>query len=165
MRKWYWFGYFLPTLLVLLGFGVWTYTFFGKQMTKVAAVHAPEQVVVPAPTPDSQAVIAERIDRTARKKAADEQAARITAQLQKLVIPRPAPLPPAPEPAYGYAPSCAPALMPLEGWNHQSHKDKPGRIHTELRVRPAFAVRARPCLPLGDYRLPYGTLTVGPKKK
>lgn len=158
---WYWtyFGVFLVLSLIAL---IALQRDVAEINRKVAAAHEQvgliEQVVIrpPAAKPPVPAV----------NTAAAEQAERIQKALVPVTImPTPAPVP-TPEPQHYYVPRATKDLMPLEGWNDQPNKNRPGRVHTELMVRwgvpfAAHAASRPPCLrsvrkPIERLSLPHG---------
>jgi len=133
-----------------------------------------EPAAVPAPDPAAVAAAKAEADaRIAAKKAADEQTARIQAEMAKIAIPRPEakPAPEPPRPAYSFVPRGSAELVPLEGWVDQPNKNRSGRVHTDLMVRhvrpsakPRTPARA-PCLkmvskPAERIVRPYGHIDV-----
>ena len=156
MKKWYWFGYFLPTLVVLIAVLIVSNSYLSKAGAKMSGIRtaeavpvapwtpAPEPVWTPLPFPDPPAGYVP-------KPVKEPEPPKVTVVAM-------------PEPGHAYAPSCVTPLMPLQGWNDQPNKNRPGTIHTNLRVAAKTDVRAHPCLEHGKiYHLPYGRAVIGGK--
>jgi hypothetical protein len=126
----------------------------------------------PAPTPEqTEAARVQAQQYADAQKLVVEQAARIKSELAKLAVPTKKPaLKPQPHPAYSFAPPVSEPLLPIEGWNDQPKKDKPGRIHENLMYRLVPQPKAKqagraPCLkmvrrPAQRIQLPYGWVDV-----
>ncbi|HUO75867.1 MAG TPA: hypothetical protein VMU12_03070 [Candidatus Paceibacterota bacterium] len=155
MKKWYWFGYFLPALIILVLGQFAINKVLHDASAKMAAINATDQVAprsvaapepeyTPLPFPDPPAgYVPEPAEAPKPHKT-------ITVAM--------------PEPGHAYAPSCVTPLMPLQGWNDQPNKNRPGTVHTNLRVVAKTDVRAHPCLEPGKvYHLPYGRAVIGGK--
>jgi hypothetical protein len=162
--------------ILAIALGVLVYALFEfKSVDSTALVHPESRV--------AQAVDREHTQDQARQLSAAEQRA-ATAEHETEVLrtridelraaPEPEPISepepitepiPEPEPpgAMYYAP-CDTDLHPLEGWNDQPKRDRPGRIHTNLRIRHG---KMEPCEPAyGTFVYgSLGTVVVGPNPR